>query len=96
MGTHSFPQRAQVRDALIHMPIPISPRVPWRDAGTTETSGLQNIQCLMNMRIDTSGHDRPIAQINNKRRGWTTDCWRDIGNDTILDQDFGRPGERIV
>jgi hypothetical protein len=57
---------------------------------------MQPVETEMHMRIDTSGHDRPIAQINNHRRGWTTDCWRDIGNDTILDQDFGRPGERIV
>src|SRR5581483_2840760 len=50
----------------------------------------------MNMGIDESGHDRPIAQINNSRRGWTTDCLRDVGNHTILDQNFCRPGERIA
>src|SRR5690349_19540568 len=44
------------RDELIHMPTPIIPRVTWRDAGTTATSGLKNIQCLM--PVDTSGsHD---------------------------------------
>lgn len=48
------------------------------------------------MSINQSGHDGPIAEINNRRRGWTTDRLRDIGNDTVRDQDFGRPGERIV
>ena len=57
---------------------------------------IEAIQTEMNMSVDKSGHDRPIAQINNSCRGWTTDRLRNIGNDTVLDQDFGRPGERIA
>jgi hypothetical protein len=34
---------------------------------------IQSIQTEMNMRIDKSGHNRPIAQIDDIRRNWTRD-----------------------
>src|SRR5215831_15770140 len=57
MGQHIFPQRAQVFPrCTAPYAYPNIPRVPWRDAGTTEMSGLKNIQCLM--PVKTSGsHD---------------------------------------
>ncbi len=57
---------------------------------------IKSVQTEMNMTIDKPGHDRPIAQINNGRPGWAIDRLRDVGNDTVLDQDFGRPGELVA
>jgi hypothetical protein len=59
-------------------------------------SEIEAIQAEMNMSIDKSRHHRPVGQINNSRRSRTTYRLRKIGNDTVLNQDFGRPGERVA
>jgi hypothetical protein len=56
---------------------------------------IHSVQTEMHMSIDKSRHDHPIAQVNHNRRSAATNRSRDLGNDTVLDQDFGRPGERI-
>jgi hypothetical protein len=89
---------AQGREAVVHVPPRKMQSRQRLGRGALEDllPEIETVQAEMHMGIDESGRDRPVAEIDDGGLGWATDCWRDFGNDTVLDQDFGRPGERVA